>query len=187
MFNKENLDTMPYTPVATDLAFIYRIMVDKDATITVLNHHLNMWGKTVEELHEVAMANTEKLYPSKSMSLLEPIAKMHGMTVEEFLESDMSFGDMNKQFIISNEASLFWATAVFTSNYLKKHAEFFCNDIFILPSSIHECIIMPVSCGEADVLNEMVKEVNRMEVHPKEWLSDHIYIYKKDEDVIVAA
>ena len=46
---------------------------------------------------------------------------------------------------------------------------------------------MPVSCGEADVLNEMVKEVNRMEVHPKEWLSDHIYIYKKDEDVIVAA
>ena len=58
-------------------------------------------------------------------------------------------------------------------------------DLFILPSSIHEVILVPARTGICKrELDQMVKEVNQEAVDPEEILSDHAYYYHRKEDQI---
>ena len=64
---------------------------------------------------------------------------------------------------------------------MEKIGEFLGN-FYILPSSIHESIIVPASCAlEASELIHMVRQVNETNVDPEELLSDNIYYYDKVE------
>ena len=51
-------------------------------------------------------------------------------------------------------------------------------DFYILPSSVHEVIVVPVSGGIDRVeLTEMVRTINATEVAPEDRLSDQVYLY----------
>jgi hypothetical protein len=55
-------------------------------------------------------------------------------------------------------------------------------DYFVLPSSIHEVIVVPESKGlDAEEMCKMVKEINETQVAPEEVLSDHAYFYRRKE------
>ena len=52
----------------------------------------------------------------------------------------------------------------------------------MLPSSIHETLIIPKDAGmEFKELEQMVQEVNQTQVAPGEHLSDHMYEYDAKE------
>ena len=56
-----------------------------------------------------------------------------------------------------------------------------------MPSSVHEVIL--VAKQEKDKktdFNKMVQEVNQSQVEPQEWLSDHAYLYKKEEKQLIS-
>lgn len=59
-------------------------------------------------------------------------------------------------------------------------AERLGNDLYILPSSIHEVLLLPVSMGTPEELAGIVKEVNRTLVLPEERLSDSVYRYDRE-------
>ena len=62
------------------------------------------------------------------------------------------------------------------------------DDFFILPSSIHETLIVPKTDDMSlENLEKMVREVNATEVKPGERLSDHVYEYDAEERSIVRA
>lgn len=48
-------------------------------------------------------------------------------------------------------------------------------DLYVLPSSVHEVIVISTQAGEPDDLQEMVQEINNSEVAPEERLSDSVY------------
>ena len=61
------------------------------------------------------------------------------------------------------------------------------SDLYILPSSIHEILLLPVSAGKPEELAEIVKEVNRTQVQPEERLSDSVYLYdRKSGEIRIA-
>ena len=61
-------------------------------------------------------------------------------------------------------------------------------DFFILPSSIHELLVVPKQDGmELSDLEAMVKEVNATQVAPEEKLSDHVYEYDAKEKELYRA
>ena len=61
-------------------------------------------------------------------------------------------------------------------------------DFFILPSSIHELLVVPKQDGmELSDLESMVKEVNATQVAPEEKLSDHVYEYDAKEKELYRA
>ena len=52
------------------------------------------------------------------------------------------------------------------------------NPVYILPSSIHELILLPATDDtDTDYLSGMVKEINRTTVSEKDFLSDHVYLF----------
>jgi hypothetical protein len=63
----------------------------------------------------------------------------------------------------------------------EKAAEMIGSGYYVLPSSIHECILVPESAGiNEKELCDMVKQANRSVVEPKDVLSDNVYHYDKD-------
>ena len=54
-------------------------------------------------------------------------------------------------------------------------------EFYVLPSSIHEVILLPVSySGNPAELEALVKEVNETCVTPEDYLSGHVYRYFSD-------
>ena len=58
-------------------------------------------------------------------------------------------------------------------------------DFIVLPSSLHESIIIPADVSAAyQELAEMVTDINRNVVSIEERLSDHVYLYERKEGVL---
>ena len=75
-----------------------------------------------------------------------------------------------------------------TEKNLKEFADRTGADFYILPSSIHETLLIPVADNmELDYLTSMVREVNATQVTPEEQLSDNVYIYRRATDSIELA
>ena len=51
------------------------------------------------------------------------------------------------------------------------------DSIYLIPSSIHECIAVPMGASEESILTDMICDVNGNIVNQDEWLSDHPYIW----------
>jgi hypothetical protein len=89
-------------------------------------------------------------------------------------------------YILSNEKGIHGASSLLYMDVIREFAELLNSDLFILPSSIHEIILMPVkNPNDKEKLQRMVKEVNDILVPLEEVLSDNVYIYSLEMDHIV--
>ena len=93
-----------------------------------------------------------------------------------------------KLYLLTNQMGYNGAAAILYEGVLKNFAEEVGKDLILLPSSIHEVLLLPDN-GDSDyeALSALVREVNEAQVRREEWLSDHVYRYLKEEDRIIAA
>ena len=179
--NRALLDGAPHI-VKEDLALIYKVMLgnnhDGMATITIKNEHMAMWGVTTETIHELAMKNTKEILSVTVQSMNEVMREMFskdGMS-DEITEAMFEEMPVNQQmYVISNTARVNGAASMFYEDVLSGLAEKVGTDLFILPSSVHECIAVSADMGTPESLAEMVQEVNGSQVDAEEQLSDHVY------------
>lgn len=97
----------------------------------------------------------------------------------EILAPPTMLEDENEMFIISNKLYYRGASAVLDKKVMKAFAEMVhTKKIMVLPSSIHEMILLPYHESEYDVeiCSEIVKLTNEKEVEPTEQLADRAYI-----------
>ena len=130
-------------------------------------------GLTKPELWNAAKGNTFTDKDFCCMSMISLIADMTGMD-ESFLE-----GENIPMYVISNRDRLYGAVQILNRKALADWAEQnHISKLVILPSSVHEVIVIPVRgcCSDLDSLSSMVREVNRAEVMPHEQLSNRAYI-----------
>ena len=72
------------------------------------------------------------------------------------------------------------AGTILYDGVLKRFAEKAGCDIYILPSSLHEVLLVPGTMKiSVDDLKEMVKDVNRTVVSAEDFLSDNVYVYRR--------
>lgn len=191
--NSAMLEGMPHQS-REDLALIYKVMIGNDefgtATITIKNEHMQMWGVSAEELHELAMKSSEALLPATVQSMNEVMREMFakdGMP-DEIAES--MFAEMSpteQMYVISNASKTNGASAMFYEGVLPKLAEDIGTDLYILPSSLHEVIAVSCEMGTPENLAEMVKEVNGTQVSVEEQLSDHVYRFDAAKNTLTLA
>ena len=186
--NRELLKEIPHFPYL-DLAVIYYCLVAEDpyenASILIYNHHLAYWKLQKETLRTLAQTNTPLLLPWRCDSLAELI--MPALDVlpvkERPTQEALLDAETIPMYVLSNEQRYFGASCILYPNALKEISQKFADSLFILPSSIHEVIIIPASYTEdANELSEIVHDVNVSEVAQDEILSDSVYFYDQNTE-----
>ena len=197
--NEEFLKNIPYRAVY-DLALIAYIALDEanngQATITVTNRNLDIWKVSKEEMFEAAFLNaSENAQPKleKMTSLMRKLLKekCFDMEMDETEEDIDSVIDMieenegNVMYVLSNNNRINGAYCMIYEEYLRKFAESINSDLFILPSSIHEVLLMPMSCGiTKKELECMVRSINSSDLSPGEVLSDNVYEFYRESGIL---
>lgn len=167
--NKEYLRDKPFLQIL-DLAAAFYIRVSSneigEGTITVLNDHAKMWNVTAEMLFEIAKKNEHATITDMADFMAKRIGK----------EAEAMRG---KQYIVSNTRSINGA-GVFIANIDKLKERF--NKFYIVPSSIHEVLLMPEENYPLSKieLDNMVKNVNET-ISPEERLADHAYYFNGEK------
>lgn len=89
-------------------------------------------------------------------------------------------------YVLTNEHKFHGAGCILYGNLLKEIADKWGCDICIIPSSIHETLLIPMSAaGSCAVTSQMVREVNQTQVSPEEILSDHVYQFNRETGEII--
>lgn len=182
---QENLPMLKELPFEKflDLAIICYVLIGQvgsnTASILVRQEHRKLWQVSEKELFLQALRNTPKLLPPelKSMNTLiqEVMAEQEAATGREAIDGEVPM------YVLTNVLRYNGAAAMLYENVIPDFAELMEADIYILPSSIHEVILIPKTSDiEKSILEQMVKEVNQEEVEQIERLSDHVYCYQRE-------
>lgn len=181
--NGEMLAKVPHKDFL-DLSKVFYICLKELGGTILIDHQLcKQWGIGMEELEEAAEVNTPKLQPTRLQEMENLMVELFGADLCEFFGVDVAEGIEKEQdmYVLTNDARLFGAAAILFPGELQKIAERLDNDLYILPSSIHEVLLLPVlEDVDLDCLKEMVHEVNETAIISEELLSDRVYIYRRD-------
>ena len=179
--NQKLLEKIPYVEYM-DLVMVFYYLIHNEeagnATILIHNSHLEMWNVTVEKLYEQAYKNTPDILPAAITGMREIIYQMMG---EEAMKEEV-FDDDIPMYVMTNSMKMNGAATMAYPNVLRNFANAIGKNVYIIPSSIHEVILVPETGTEGGRLNDMVREVNETQVDPKEVLADHVYYYNREEN-----
>lgn len=182
--NRELLEEVPYVPYH-DLAiiFVYAIcdFMDEYATILIHNQHLQMWNINVEDLYTLAMKNSPMLLPANFESMNKVLEHLHDSSLD--LLSDCHI------YVLSNKLKIHGATCMIYPGLLKEIADRLNDNLIIIPSSIHEVLILPESAAkglyELSDYTEMITTVNEEQLQDDEILSDHAYLFLRETEELI--
>lgn len=180
--NKKLLSELVYKTVL-DLAMCYIVRHDTNrfGSIKINKALWCTWGVSRNELHYQAMENMRKdgygvTGMEDMIAELAPELSVPGRTEKP---EDM--------YIVTNRDKWYGAAGMFLDVHFLTY-KFGLRNFYILPSSIHEVILVPDRRQRsAEELSCMVQEVNREQVDPEERLSDHAYYYDLEKGEIQIA
>ncbi len=165
-----------------DLAVVYRTVIadghGRVESFLVNNKVMEADGISMEELEEAAHRNTEAGgFCINTMQ--EIIEKMTGIKD--------SAADGLQMYVLTNRKMINGAVAMLCAEPLAMAAEKLQEDFYIIPSSIHELLAVPVSQADPEDLKAMVKEINNTQVSPEEVLGYSVYRYDRKEGAVTVA
>lgn len=175
--NETLLTTMPYIAYL-DFAIVFYILFDVDdsgtATIPITHELIQLWDVSLDEVQQSAFYNAPALLPAYFKPMQIVIDELMGTNYSE----QESFEDL--MFVLTNSLRSFGAACILYDGVLDKISEEIGENFYILPSSIHEMIIIPESNSPSrEHLNEMITEVNQTQVDEEEVLSECVYYYDR--------
>ena len=197
-----------------DLGIVYYVAVSSDecsATVLIHNEHLDHWGIDEKELYDIAYSNT---LSKRKATILEMKEIIKDMIIERFtgstdiLAEDVEYDGKTKEeieymineeierverqkpmdmYVLTNDIKTNGAICMMYPNVLKDFAEEQELDLFVIPSSIHEVILVPKKSGSAKRLNEILNDVNKNSLDTVEILSNKVYSYERATDELKIA
>lgn len=183
--NEDTLANIPHEKIE-DLALIYRMdLGDRGGgkmTTIVTNQMMGEFGVTQERLHQDAIENAAVLHPASLRSMQEVMASMMGMEPEPPMPGEPVM------LVATTQEAFMGASVIQYPGFMDMAAEKIGGDFFVLPSSIHEVLLIPDD-GNADFheLAAMVQSINETQVAPADRLSDNVYHYDKADRVFELA
>ncbi len=167
--NKDRLKNMVYKTIG-DLAIELRVIIeyagDGYASTNVTDKILEEMGLSEEEAMQIAIDNGKGNVTLQDMlSLLLDMGVDMGVDIDntDYLEAPM--------YVLSNKNKLNGAVAMLYNEYLDKVCDKFDSDnVYIIPSSIHEVIVVNAKDIDPRDVNSMIAEVNNTTVKPDEIL-----------------
>lgn len=185
--NEELLKDVPYVEfldMAVCFFYAYKGKELGEGSILIHNSHMEMWKCGVADLMGLARQNTPVLFPWQCCTMEEVIREMIDREhQEELLAEEVPMR------VLSNRQRMNGAACLIYPEVLEQLAEEYKADLYILPSSIHETILLADRGREKPgELKSMIVQVNRTQVAPEEVLTDSLYRYdrvKKRVEIIL--
>lgn len=147
-------------------------------SVLVDNSVVELWGVSPEQIMIQATGNTEKIKPFYMNTLPDMVRESGG---EDLLPAEEEAGKP-PIFVLTTEDKAYGAIAVLYPGMMEDIATVLEQDYYIVPSSVHEMLIVPVGFGfSGDELEKMLQEVNRSDVMEDEILSDRVYYYSREK------
>ena len=193
-----------------DLAVVYYFLIQNhfigSGTAMVHNRQLEAWGVDEGILYETARENTDRLLGNELEPMPQVIQELlrkdlvrqvsQYPTREDYSEEQLSLWAsqilsalMPKEkyvmYVLSNRDKYFGASAVLNQKKLTAFASEHGN-FYVIPSSIHEMILMP-ECEplSAVELKRLLEEINTDgQIVGQEYLSSRIYYFDKEKDCL---
>ena len=163
-----------------DFAAYYAVNLKENeegiGSIPVTISLMNEWGVSAEQIQTDAMAADRKRGVIL-MDMNEMVKSMiFGEEPENLLNEKLDMEAIeNPMFCLTNAQKMNGASLLLQEDIRKQIAECLGSDYFVLPSSIHEVLILPDNgLFEVPELNAMVNEVNDTQVERQEQLSDKV-------------
>ena len=178
-WNEDSMSGIPHMDFL-DLVLYCRIIIDKNengvASMTVQKHMLKEWEISEEELWEAAFSNlkTEEFEikdVNEVLRFIFPEGDLTGLPNKNKFESAL--------YVLTNKYQNRGAIGMLRTDLLEKFAEWGDSDLYILPSSIHEVLLLADNEIPVDELRRMVRSVNRGVVDEMDRLSDEVYYYQR--------
>lgn len=172
--NHELLEKIPHKNYL-EFAIIFVLYLDSvpncQGIITITNELLDMWGKDVDDIYEIAHHNMPLLCPFS-------LVPMHEMVCELLDNSDSHILEDSPLYILTNEKRLHGASTLLYEDALEYAAKKIGESFYVLPSSIHELILVPESVSPNwEDLDKMISEVNDTQIAPEEILGENAWYY----------
>lgn len=182
--NKERLADIPHIHYL-DLAIIFCCMLrlenEETATILIRNEHLQLWQTDLETIKKQAFDNTPRLLPAYIQPITDAIRDLmesnEGLKrLLPLLERDLT----PPLYVLTNETQMYGAACILYPALLAEFSDSVGKDLYILPSSIHEVLLLPTDtrCAD-DELCALVRSVNSEQLPLTQQLSDSVYYYSR--------
>ena len=186
--NKKLLEDVPYKRVL-DLAVVFYCLIEQrkgvSATALIHNEHLRIWNVTEDEIYNDALKNTPVLLAGSIVPMSKILSEIAGTAPVDNDEKVCEYTGEDILYVLTNSSRVNGAACILYDNLLKKFANDVHSDLYILPSSVHEVIIVPKkNAFDKSELADMVREVNEQGVLQDEILSDNVYEYNRKNGLI---
>ncbi len=185
--NAEMLDGVPHK-MMEDMAVVYRFMLKSDgsgtASILVTDQLLSSMGISPEQLEADAMEKAPENKPAKIQGMSEVMIEMMGIEQAEIMGIPMLNPADEQIFVASVDNKVHGAVVLAYPGFLEQAKKVVGGSYYILPSSIHECLLVPDN-GKMGFreLSEMVRDVNATQVAPEDKLTDTVYHYDGNDGI----
>lgn len=185
--NKKLLTRVPHIEYL-DLALTFHCLVQGDddgiGAIRITNEHIGQWGITLDELFQLAKENTRVLFPPIIRPIEEVIRELQGDN--EIIDFGAIEGEIYPMYILTNQKGINGASCIIYKDVIKDFAKQHNSNVIILPSSIHEIILVPTKdFADKEWLKSMVIDINSTQVPIEEVLSDNVYQYLLEKDEVI--
>lgn len=178
--NEKLLEEVPYIPFL-DLAITFHVIISINEScmqsIKISNDLQREWNVPVEQILKKAKENTEKILPLQ-------ITPLHQMVTanEKDYEKHLTNHKKMDMIVVTNHLGVNGAAVILYDGVIEKMAAEYNSNLYVIPSSVHEMIIVPAREEQIyPMLSVVVKDINVRYVEKEEILSDRVYIYLKDE------
>ncbi len=140
----------------------------------------NSIGSIIEggdEIEDILRENENVYYFNKT-------DRLDANTIDEML-NQLTYDNNCEMYVLTNSLGINGASAILYNGLIEEFANKTKSNLYILPSSIHEVIIMPyVDEYDIEELKQMVREINATQVPRGDVLSDSVYVYQRKECAI---
>ena len=156
-----------------DLAKVFYLQVNSKLHAPVTKEMCSEWGVTAKELDDAALENMPRLFPARLSNVNEIV---FGGKVQSCLKKP---GDLTGNlYALTNEQGVLGAAVMLYPDLMKEITERIKTPFYIIPSSVHEVLILPQKEGMSlSGVKEIVRTVNRKVIEPEDFLSNNVYGY----------
>lgn len=179
--NAEILDNAPHIRFL-DLAATFHVDIQTHGHIAesfrINNDMCEKYAIGFQELDAAARRNTEAS-GFTCINMVESMARLVPIPTDDF--------GILPMYVFTNNSNTFGASVLLYPRYFMELSRKLDNDLFVLPSSVHEVIAIPASGIAVPKLVKIVRDINADILSGEEILSDSVYRYIRHTGTIEMA